>query len=65
MIGLIRLYQITPLASHQHCRFTPTCSNYYIKALKEYGFIKGNILGIKRIMRCNPFNKHYGLDDLK
>ena len=44
------------------CRFQPTCSNYAIEAINEYGNIKGSYLTIKRILRCNPFNKNYGYD---
>jgi putative membrane protein insertion efficiency factor len=39
------------------CKFTPTCSNYGIEAIKYYGSIKGSILTIKRILRCNPLSK--------
>ena len=44
--------------------FTPTCSQYMIDALNEYGLFKGLRLGIKRILRCNPFGK-YGHDEIK
>ena len=64
IIYLIRAYQITPLHSHSMCRFTPTCSQYMIDALNMYGLKKGIHLGIKRILRCNPFGK-FGIDDLK
>ena len=63
LIYLIRAYQITPLHSHSMCRFTPTCSEYMIDALNIYGIKKGLFLGIKRILRCNPFGK-YGIDNL-
>ena len=46
-----------PLHSHSKCRFIPTCSNYGIDAIKEYGSIKGTLLTIKRIIRCNPLCK--------
>lgn len=36
------------------CRYTPTCSAYFLEALKKYGPIKGSYLGIKRILRCHP-----------
>ncbi len=62
IIKIIHLYQKTPLASHMHCRFTPTCSNYMIEALNEYGVCSGLYLGIKRIFRCNPLSKKYGYD---
>lgn len=37
------------------CRFYPTCSNYFIEALQKRGFFVGCYLGIKRILKCNPF----------
>ena len=46
-----------PLKSHDKCKFIPTCSNYGIEAINTYGSIKGTILTIKRIIRCNPFSK--------
>lgn len=57
LIGCIRLYQLLPFNSHGMCKFTPTCSNYGIEAIKTYGSIKGSILTIKRIIRCNPLSK--------
>ena len=39
------------------CRFTPTCSEYTYEAIRRYGAGKGLFLGIKRILRCNPFCK--------
>jgi putative membrane protein insertion efficiency factor len=58
LIYLVKFYQylisylITP-----SCRFHPSCSEYTIQALKIHGAIKGSYLGIKRILRCNPFFK--------
>jgi putative membrane protein insertion efficiency factor len=54
-ILLIRLYQylISPILGPQ-CRFTPTCSQYALEALRKYGLIKGSWLSIKRIVRCRP-----------
>ena len=57
LIGFIRVYQMLPLHSHSMCKYTPTCSNYGIEAIKTYGSIKGSILTIKRIIRCNPLSK--------
>ena len=61
---LIRIYQKIPGSWHNNCRFYPTCSNYMIEAITKYGSIKGLYLGIKRIIRCNPFSKG-GYDPLK
>lgn len=57
-IYLIRFYQkyISPLKGPT-CRFYPTCSQYAIEALEKYGVLKGSILAIWRILRCNPFAK--------
>lgn len=55
-VGLVRLYQlcISPLTPAA-CRFTPTCSQYAVEALKKHGLIKGGWLIIKRIARCHPW----------
>lgn len=56
IIGLIRFYQtaISPLTPPT-CRFTPTCSQYALEAIKKYGPLKGGWLALKRILRCNPW----------
>ncbi|MEP0861967.1 MAG: membrane protein insertion efficiency factor YidD [Ignavibacterium sp.] len=55
-ILLIKIYQIfiSPLFPSS-CRYTPTCSQYTLEALKKYGLLKGLWLGIKRISRCHPW----------
>lgn len=57
-IFLIRVYRkfISPLKV-PCCRFTPTCSEYAMEALKRYGAVKGLYLSVRRILRCNPFFK--------
>lgn len=54
---LVRFYQlfISPFLG-KNCRFLPTCSEYYIEAVQRYGFIKGSLLGFRRILRCGPWN---------
>ena len=56
LILLIRIYQVTlsPFIG-RNCRYTPTCSNYGIEAIKKYGAIKGGWLTKKRILSCNPW----------
>lgn len=56
LVGLVRLYQrfVSPLLPPT-CRYTPTCSNYFIEALRRRGPIVGTVKGILRILRCNPF----------
>lgn len=62
LIGIVRLYQrwVSPCLPAS-CRFRPTCSAYMIEALEIHGVCKGFLLGIGRILRCNPFCKP-GLD---
>jgi len=56
LIFIVRIYQtlISPLFPPS-CRYYPTCSSYMIDALKKHGPILGLIMGISRILRCNPF----------
>ena len=54
IIFLIKKYQSIPGRWHHYCKFQPTCSNYFIGVLQEFGFFKGMYLGIKRIIKCNP-----------
>ena len=55
LIKLIYLYQLilSPILGN-NCRYLPTCSQYFIDSLKEFGFIKGCMLGTKRILSCHP-----------
>jgi hypothetical protein len=57
LIKIIKAYQRAPLSSHGACRYTPTCSQYAIDAIEEYGAFKGTFMAIWRILRCNPFSK--------
>jgi len=56
VLFLIRFYQkfVSPFFPPS-CRYAPTCSQYTFEAVQKYGVIKGLFLGIKRILRCNPF----------
>lgn len=56
LLALIRFYQtcISPLTPPS-CRFTPTCSQYAVEAIRKYGPFKGSWLAFKRILRCNPW----------
>lgn len=57
IVLLLRGYQkfISPLLG-SNCRFQPSCSQYSIMAIEEYGIIKGLWLTITRISRCHPLN---------
>ena len=56
---LIKVYKYTlsPLLPNA-CRYTPTCSEYAVEALKKHGLIKGTILAARRIASCNPYGGH-------
>lgn len=60
LLLLVKFYQVylSPLKLSK-CPFQPTCSSYMYSSLKEYGVLKGLVLGVWRILRCNPFNKGY------
>ena len=53
---MIKFYQkaISPFLPKM-CRFTPSCSQYFIEALQVHGVVKGSCLGIKRLLRCHPW----------
>lgn len=58
LIKLIRLYQIyiSPM-KRTKCPYFPTCSQYGLEAIQKHGALKGSLLAIWRILRCNPFSK--------
>jgi hypothetical protein len=53
---LIRFYQyaLSPYLGGSKCRYTPTCSQYTLEAIKKYGPIRGIYLGVKRLSKCHP-----------
>lgn len=59
LIGLVRGYQLM-IGPHlpKTCRYTPSCSEYAIEALRKYGAVKGSILTLYRLSRCHPFGGH-------
>ena len=58
MIRMIRFYQkyLSQLKSTK-CPYYPTCSQYGLEAIQKYGAVKGGLLALWRILRCNPFSK--------
>ncbi len=59
MIACVRWYQ-RHISAHTKptCRFTPTCSQYAIEAFSRFGTLRGGLLSVWRILRCNPFGGH-------
>ena len=55
IIKIIKLYQflISPYLGN-NCRYLPTCSEYFIDSLNEFGVFKGTLKGLKRILSCHP-----------
>ena len=69
LIKLIKGYKflISPLL-WQSCRYLPTCSEYSVEALKEFGLVKGSFMSLKRILSCHPvkfLGGNSGLDPVK
>ena len=58
LIAVIKGYQryLSPL-KHTKCPYYPSCSNYGLEAVEKYGAVKGSIMALWRILRCNPFSK--------
>lgn len=65
VLGLLQLYKtlISPFLPPA-CRFHPTCSVYTMEAVDKYGALRGGWLGVKRLLRCQPFCKG-GYDPVK
>lgn len=60
LIGVVRVYQLTlsPVLfalAGPSCRFTPSCSQYAIEALRKHGALRGSWLALRRLFRCQPF----------
>jgi hypothetical protein len=58
VLGLIRLYQktLSRALPANTCRFYPSCSHYAYRAIYRHGLLKGGVLAVWRVLRCNPFN---------
>lgn len=62
MLAVIRFYRkyLSPLKTTR-CPYIPTCSEYGLEAIEKYGALKGGLMALWRILRCNPFS-HGGYD---
>ena len=67
-VGLINWYQkhisLWLDSKNIKCKYYPTCSEYTKQAIEKYGAFKGILMGVWRILRCNPFSKG-GFDPVK
>ena len=65
LVLLARTYQATlSQLIGRHCRFVPTCSNYFIEAVEKHGAARGAVMGLWRILRCHPLSRG-GYDPVK
>ncbi|MCL6520657.1 MAG: membrane protein insertion efficiency factor YidD [Armatimonadetes bacterium] len=56
MVFLIRVYQKVSRFKPRTCRFEPSCSEYAAQAILKHGPLRGMVLAIWRLLRCNPWN---------
>ncbi len=72
MSRLVREAAVAPLRAYQRlispvlgprCRYAPSCSDYAVQAIREFGILRGLVLAGWRLLRCNPFS-HGGFDPL-
>lgn len=58
LLAIIKIYKyaVSPLMPSS-CRFTPTCAEYAMEAIRKYGSLKGSALAARRILKCNPFHE--------
>jgi len=64
VVMMIKCYRMISGSMPRVCRFHPTCSAYMIEAMEHRGLLRGVITGLRRIMRCHPFNQG-GYDPLR
>lgn len=57
LLAPIRLYQrlVSP-ALPRRCKYEPTCSRYAVQAVEQYGILRGLVLAMWRLLRCNPWS---------
>jgi len=61
---IIAYRRVLSPALPQRCKYEPTCSRYAVDAIKEYGILRGLVLGVWRLLRCNPWS-HGGYDPVE
>ena len=59
LLALISFYQkyISPMKRGGTCKYIPTCSEYARQAIEKHGALKGTVLAVWRLLRCNPFSQ--------
>ena len=59
LLFLLKMYKrhISPGLPQNRCKYLPTCSEYAYGAIEKHGVLRGSLLAIWRLLRCNPFSK--------
>ena len=59
LLWMIRFYRkyLSGMKGGCTCKYYPTCSQYGLEAIEKYGALKGGVLAVWRVLRCNPFSK--------
>jgi uncharacterized protein len=58
LLGAIAVYRLTLSGwLGGQCRFSPTCSHYADEAIRSHGALRGSLLAVRRVLRCNPFGR--------
>lgn len=58
VVAPIRLYRrLFSPALGQRCRYYPSCSSYAVQAVENYGILRGLVLAVWRVLRCNPLSR--------
>ena len=65
-IGLVHAWRWSfgLLTPRDTCKYHPSCSQYALDALREFGFVRGCVLAVWRVLRCNPWS-HGGVDNAR
>jgi uncharacterized protein len=64
LVPIVVYRRVLSPALQQRCKYEPTCSRYAIDAIREYGILRGLVLALWRLLRCNPWS-HGGYDPVE
>jgi putative membrane protein insertion efficiency factor len=61
---IVAYQRVVSPALGRRCKYEPTCSAYAVRAIREFGILRGLVLAAWRVLRCNPFS-HGGFDPVE
>ncbi len=65
LIYIIKVYQLSfGLFFRGACKFSPTCSEYMRQSILSFGVIRGVWKGVRRLSKCHPYSKQFGIDEV-